>query len=129
MKNNHTKIINYIWWLNLVVSIGLIIIQRYFTSSFTSIDKILLIYMLVILFVFNCKDSMKLYKISSQMDFVLILIISIIFCAAVVIYYLSLPRNRFSENIFIYLFFFLIKLVGNNNIPRFLDLPKGYNSH
>lgn len=128
MKNNYAKIFNYIWWLNLIVSIGLIIVQRYFTSSFTSKNKTLLIYMLVILFIFACKDSMKLHKISSQMNFVLILIISIIFCTAVIIYYLSLPRNRFSENIFIYLFFILIKIGAAHDIPKFLELPKGYNS-
>lgn len=78
--------------------------------------------MLVVLYMYACRDFMKIYKISTQMEYVLILIISIIFCSSVIIYYFNLPRNRLTENIFIYIFFGLLKLSRNYNIPKFLEL-------
>jgi len=81
--------------------------------------------MLIILFGYACRDILKKQKINNQMEYVLILIISIIFCSSILVYYFHLPRNRFSDNIFIYLFFVLLKLGGNYDVPRFLELKKG----
>lgn len=86
----------------------------------------MLYYMLTILFIYALSDMMKMQKINSQIEYVFVLIISLIFCFSILIYYFYLPRNRISENIFIYLFFVIIKFGGTHDIPKFLELKKGY---
>lgn len=82
--------------------------------------------MIVILFVYSIYHTMHLFKINTQLEYSLYLIISIIFLSGVLFYYIKLPRIRFSEDIFIYVFFIIMKLGCNSNIPNFLDLEKGY---
>lgn len=68
---------------------------------------------------------MRMHKIRTQFEYVMIFIISFIFCISVIFYYINLPRNRFSESIFIYLFFILLKICRAYDLPKFLELKKG----
>lgn len=82
--------------------------------------------MIIVLFIYSIYHTLHLFEINTQLEYSLYLIISIIFLSGVLAYYIKLPRTRFSEDIFIYVFFIIMKLGCNDTIPNLLDLEKGY---
>lgn len=125
MSTKSKKIFKILWWINLLCSIWLIICKRYLPQTFKITDQYALTYMLIILFIYGLHDSMKAHEINSQIEYIFILLISLIFCFSILFYYYLLPKNRLSESVFIYFIFAILKLKGKHNIPGFSTLKKG----
>lgn len=118
------KIINLIWWLNILCNLQLLFEEHFIKNSMSSLDTWCLTYNNIILLIYFIYHLFKIQEINTQIEFVLYLFTNTIVACSLISYYYTLPRTRCSEIFFLYLIFCVAKFCARKQFPNFTKLKK-----